>query len=149
MKLTWHKPPYPAIFLSIGLVLLFAFSALVAQSDPPDVPRNSYPLIIPQDGVVWLRDLVSMTMVFLSGALFAFACLDVSSLRGLAMVGALLPWMLRLELSDDWVAPVALLTAVLALEWVYQRIGLAPKWWLSVRVPTNIAIYGCLIWGLS
>lgn len=39
-------------------------------------------------------------------------------------------------------------TALLGFDWVFQRTGLAPAWWMTLRIPVSIAVIACLttIW---
>lgn len=93
-----------------------------------------------------------VTLPFMSGALWGFASRNGGGAPW-AYVASVLPaiyafffalrhpWALEGQALSHLIAGFA---GVLVLDGVYQAKGLAPRWWLVLRVPATLVVLACL-----
>jgi hypothetical protein len=82
---------------------------------------------------------------FLGGSWWAFACTEERPrpwLLGLAVLPSVLAWLVMPALGTVkaglTIAGLILLSP--AVDWLLQRRGLTPEWWLRLRIPLSFAL---------
>jgi len=131
-------PPRIAILLTAGGALPFLAGAAMILNL---MPGNGRALIVAYGTVI---------LCFMSGVLWGFAARGG---RAWAYVLSVLPalhvfffvtphpWAFEGQVLAHLIAGFL---AVLILDLVYQAKGLAPRWWLSLRIPVTAVVVGCL-----
>lgn len=151
-----HTIPRSALLLGLAGLIPFLWGALVASGTMnmhmggPDDP-NGYPIIVAQDGPKILLSYGAVILSFMSGVLWGFATRAAPPDRlwayGLSVIPAL--WVFFNNGAPDaqlWRLAIGFL-GLLALDWLYFRRGLAPDWWLWLRIPLTLVVVSCLVIG--
>lgn len=138
--------PRPALVLGLAGLIPFAVPTGVAITGS-GLPLG--PLPMPSDSAALLTHYGTIIMCFMSGALWGFATrADAPRVwwaYGLSVVPAL--WALFLAGGPPSTALPALLAgfvALLPLDAAFQRWGLAPPWWLRLRLLLTAGVALCL-----
>jgi hypothetical protein len=132
------RPPAIAIWLTAaGAIPFLAAAAMILNL----IPGAGRPLIVAYGAVI---------LAFMSGVLWGFAARGG---RAWAYVLSVLPALhvFFFVMPHPWAIQgqalahlIAGFLAVLVLDLVYQAQGLAPRWWLSLRIPVTAVVVGCL-----
>jgi hypothetical protein len=134
-------PPRLAIALTAAGVLPFGAAALMALGLWP----------WSGSGVALAQAYGGVILAFMSGVLWGFAAKGraawayvLSVLPALHMFFTVPhhPWRVP---GDGLAHLIAGFVAVLVLDAVYVAQGLAPRWWLWLRIPVTLAVVACLI----
>ncbi len=132
------RPPQIAIILTAAGALPFLIGVAMVLGFWPGEGRA----LIVSYGVVILS--------FMSGVLWGFASRGSAIWAyGLSVLPALYgfffalrhPWALEGQAVSHLIAGFI---GVLVLDMVYQVRGLAPRWWLTLRVPVTLVVLACL-----
>jgi hypothetical protein len=106
--------------------------------------------MVPGDGRALIMAYATVILAFMSGVFWGFAS---RAGRSWAYVLSVLPALhvFFFVTAHPWAVqgqPLAHLIAgflgLLILDLVYQAKGLAPRWWLSLRLPVTAVVVGCL-----
>lgn len=86
-------------------------------------------------------------MSFMGGCLWGFAA--KAETDGLKWYGiSVLPALYAFFVSDHGLLLLAAgFVALLGLDWLFQRAGLAPIWWMRLRIPVSLVVILCLVIG--
>ncbi|WP_439103717.1 DUF3429 domain-containing protein [Celeribacter marinus] len=151
-------PRQAALLTGLG-VLPFAWGALLSFSGSGDAAREagSYPVFITSDGLEILLIYGLIILNYMAGCLWAFAAKSertqphhyvlavVPALYVLFTVG---PSLFDRAFHDGALLALILgFTGLLALDFWFQREGLAPVWWMKLRLPVTVAVVVCLTLG--
>ena len=146
--------PRSALVLTALGVLPFVFGAAFAL-DPvrfgatvglsPFVAAGFGPVIVAAYGRVILA--------FMSGVLWGFATRAAGRTAALAYAASVLPALYVFFATSFTTAPLVPLAAgfaaLLVFDYGFWRAGLAPAWWLWLRLPVTALVLACLAVALS
>lgn len=145
----------PRAALALGLLglLPFGFGALLSLSPGPFIDAGRFAYVL--DGLSGPRLLVRYGIVilcFMSGVLWGFAARSEPQ-RPLAYMLSVLPalWVFFLVGPDTRAALASLLTGfvlLLVFDLQFRTWGLAPDWWMRLRVLLTAVVAVCLGIGL-
>lgn len=135
--------PKSAIILTAAGVVPFALAALAGLLVPEfttlaKFAGEAYAIVI---------------LSFMSGVLWGFAAKATDGNQfwayGMSTIPALFVFFVMLagflEMPLSGIGPLALgFVALLGLDFRFQFAGLAPRWWMSLRIPVTIAVVFCL-----
>jgi hypothetical protein len=141
------KPPVPAIWLTAAGVLPFLAAAAMVT--------GLWPRFLPGSGAGAGQALAVaygiVILAFMSGVLWGFSARGGAALWAYAL--SVLPalYVFFTALSHPWSLPgqpiahlIAGFALVLVLDAVFQMRRLAPRWWLSLRLPVTAVVLACL-----
>jgi hypothetical protein len=140
--------PSSAFALGFAGLIPFIWGALMSLGYFNSANGNAA-LALPGDGPLLLVRYGGIILPFMSGVLWGFAT-NASGPRafaayGLSIVPAL--WWFFAPGTDAPSALINLMTGfggLLILDFAYQRWGLAPNWWMTLRVPLTVIVLICL-----
>jgi len=144
--------PVPRVAAVLGAAGLFPFlwgllAALVPE--PGRLPlMGDLPGALRSDAllVAWGQ----IILVFLAGALWGLAARATGRRAALGLAASVMPalWVF-LATGRGTEADLAVLAlgfaALLPLDWAFRRAGLAPAWWLRLRLPLTAVALACLL----
>ena len=149
--------PASALLLGFAGLIPFLWGALVTlgyfNGTMGDPQSGGYPKIVAPDGPLLMVRYGGIILPFMSGALRGFAT-KAEGLRAPAAYALSVLPALWWFLSPGMNAPSALINlmagfgGLLILDFAYQRWGLAPTWWMALRVPLTIIVLICLSIGV-
>jgi hypothetical protein len=92
----------------------------------------------------------SVILSFMSGVLWGFATKATGKLATIGYVLSVLPalWAFFMTGSGPITASMNLITgfiAVLMLDWFFWKAGLAPEWWMRLRIMISVIVIACLL----
>jgi hypothetical protein len=131
-------PPRIAILLTAAGALPFLLAAAMILG------------LIPGEGRALIVAYGAVILAFMSGVLWGFAARGAPAWAyGLSVLPALHvfffvtphPWAFEGQALAHLIAGFL---GVLILDLVYQAKRLAPRWWLSLRIPVTAVVVGCL-----
>lgn len=138
--------PRSALILTAAGVLPFAWAAVTTLSPGVGQDLGLPPML---RGTVAMLTYGTVILSFMSGVLWGFAAKAGGALAaagyGLSVVPAL--WAFFMTGGDPGAAAVNLaggFLGVLMLDWAFWQWGLAPRWWMRLRVPVTLAVLACL-----
>ncbi len=141
--------PRSALWLGLAGLIPFVWGALTAMVPPLAVA--SYEVLPP----VFVGDVVLVTygtviLSFMSGVLWGFATKatgrEAAVGYGLSVLPALWAFIMVRDTSDvSLIWLVAGFVALLALDLSFARQGLAPAWWMRLRVLLTAIVLVCLL----
>ena len=95
----------------------------------------------------------SIILAFMSGVLWGFATklegAQAASGYGLSVIPAL--WAFFMTGGGPTSAGISLMigfVGILGLDWLFWRYGVAPQWWLQLRIMLTIIVVSCLAVGV-
>lgn len=146
--------PATALILALAGLLPFLWGAAMAVAPDP----GALPLL--RDMPAALRDehvLVrygTVILCFMSGVLWGFAARAEGHRARFAYIASVLPALWAFFLTNrshhmDLIVLIIGFLALLALEWVFWRVRLVPRWWLRLRLPLTAVVVVCLALGIS
>jgi hypothetical protein len=131
-------PPRIAILLTAAGALPFLLAAAMILG------------LIPGEGRALIVAYGAVILAFMSGVLWGFAarggpglglCLSVLPALHVFFFVTPHPWAFEGQALAHLIAGFL---GVLILDLVYQAKRLAPRWWLSLRIPVTAVVVGCL-----
>lgn len=154
------RPPlHVAILGALGLVPFLWAAFFVRFGTSPDVfVSGGMPLFSDTDPRLWLLGYGAVILAFMSGALWGFAAraggragVGAGAVAGAGPLAYALSTLPALWAFFNWgPLPNQLwhlavgFLALLILNRGFQRHGLAPPWWMSLRVPLTAVVALCL-----
>lgn len=146
--------PLSALVLALAGLLPFLWGAGAALSLLPAAWEDA--VLLPR--ALRRPDLLiaygTIILCFMSGVLWGFATRG----RGLRAAGAYLASVVPalwpfFMLGDGRAADLLVLAfgfaGLLAFDWAFWRAGLAPPWWMRLRLPVSLVVVLCLLAGLA
>jgi Protein of unknown function (DUF3429) len=143
-----HRIPRPALILGLAGLIPFLWSAATHLS--PELARWAGQWLSP----MFLGAYVGLTygtvvLSFMSGVLWGFATKAEGTEAAVAYTLSVLPalWVFFM-VTDASATSVIFLAAgfagLLLLDAMYSAWGLAPRWWLRLRVMLTVVVLACL-----
>jgi hypothetical protein len=140
--------PRPALLLGLAGLLPFLWSAATHLS--PDLAAWAGQFLSP----MFLGAYVGLTygtviLAFMSGVLWGFATRttgrDAAFAYTLSVIPALWVFFMVSDASDiSTIFLASGFVGLLLLDAMFQAWGLAPRWWLRLRVMLTVVVLGCL-----
>lgn len=138
--------PRSALILTAAGVLPFAWGAATLIS-----PGFGQELGLPPmfRGTVAMLTYGTVILSFMSGVLWGFAARASGAMAAAGHVLSVIPalWAFFMTGGAPGAAAVNLaggFAGVLMLDWAFWQWGLAPRWWMRLRVPVTLAVLACL-----
>jgi hypothetical protein len=145
------RVPLPAAALGLAGLVPFAYAVLLIFSAAGTWPTLGFFSSDPQGGVIMLERFGAAVLAFMGGCLWGFAstgrtpslaALTASALPALLAVIAIQP---NPALSCIWLAFGYVVLQ--GIDVTFQRAGVAPAYWLSLRLPLTAGVMACLLVG--
>ncbi len=145
-------PPRPALILGLAGLIPFLWGAITVLSPPladwtmrSIGPRFAGPYVMLFYGAIILS--------FMSGVLWGFATRLEGAQAGAGYVLSVIPalWAFFTTGGGPGSAGIYLMTGfagLLAIDWLFWRYGVAPEWWMGLRVPLTAVVLACLAIGV-
>ena len=146
--------PKSALILGIAGLLPFMFGAVIQMgwlhADMGDPNAGGYPLIVPADGRILMIRYGTVILSFMSGVLWGFATKAEGSQAATGYLLSVLPalWAFFMVGGGPVSAGMNLIAgfvALLVLDFAFWTWGLAPRWWMALRVMLTAIVILCLI----
>lgn len=149
--------PRPALLLGLaGLIPFLAGAALAVFVTADTSGPDSYPLFAPGDGHAVLSAYGTVILCFMSGVLWGFATKAEAEGAWVFYALSVLPalWVFFTVTGHVFGAPgfgndminlIVGFAALLVLDYVFQKRGLAPLWWMRLRLMLTAIVVGCLL----
>lgn len=145
--------PLPALVLGALGLLPFALGALLTLLPPATIWTFGLTNSQPAGGVLLLARYGTIILCFMAGALWGFAAAGNRRPGWLELIVAVLPalWLVfslaHVTIQDALWALALGFIALIPADMVFQRVGLAPPWWMALRIPLTIVVVACLAIG--
>ena len=143
-----HRIPRPALILGLAGLIPFLWSAATQLSPALGGWAGQYlpPMFL---GAVVGLTYGTVILSFMSGALWGFATkaegAQAAFAYGLSVIPALWVFGMVTDASANSVIFLAAgFVGLLLLDATYTAWGLAPRWWLRLRVMLTVVVLGCL-----
>ncbi len=143
------RVPQSALLLGIAGLIPFVWGALTLVSPTLSDwglstfgPRFLGPFVVLQYGTIILA--------FMSGVLWGFATKATGTLASTGYALSVLPalWAFFFVGGGPVSAAIFLILGyigLLGLDWVFWRQGLAPEWWMTLRIGLTAIVVACLL----
>ncbi len=150
------RPPLAPLLLTLGGLIPFVMGAVIAagwlNADMGDPDTGGYPLIGARDGALILTRYGVIILCFMSGVLWGFATkasgAQATACYVLSVIPALWAFLNPGTRADEALINLMIgFAGVLILDFAFARWGLAPKWWMTLRVPVTGVVISCLAIG--
>ncbi len=155
-----QRPPAPAILLTAAGLLPFITGAVLSFTGNGDAARaqGSYPVVVGQDGIDILCTYGLMIFCYMCGCFWGFAGKAPNPKPPMPYLIAVIPalyaffyigrsLLARAQHDDVLMHLIIGFLALLLLDLWYQKIKLAPAWWMTLRVPATLVVVLCLSLG--
>jgi len=140
--------PNSALFLGLAGLLPFLWGAASAVAYTmvylplPDILRN-------YSGMPILLHYGTIILCFMAGVIWGFAAKDGGAWMPVGLTLSVLPALLMffafgLPMLTQFLALILGFVGLLAVDWACQRKGLAPEWWMSLRLILTFVVVFCL-----
>ena len=138
--------PRGALYLGLAGVIPFVVAAAVIGLRPT-VPIKGFDLPLFGYGHLVLLAYGRMILAFMAGVLWGFAAKGGAGTW--AYTASVTPalWVFFTSFRPDKEEDITLaigFAALLVLDWIFTRIGLAPPWWMRLRVLLSVIVLACL-----
>ena len=129
--------PRSALYLALAGLIPFVVCAAVGLSGNQVILRGAEDVIMLRYGIIILA--------FMSGVLWGFACNAAGRMAAVAYGLSVLPalWAFFTTVGPTAQALAALIPGyygLLALDFYFWRVGLAPPWWMRLRLPLTAVV---------
>ena len=144
--------PAPALLLGIAGLIPFLWAALLVL-DLSGGQEANLPQVLSGDGRLIMIRYGGIILPFMSGVLWGFATRATGGQAIAAYALSVLPalWWFFMPGTGPVSALGNLATgfiAVLILDFFYHRWGLAPSWWMTLRIQLTVIVVACLAVGI-
>lgn len=134
-------PPKAAIILTALGILPFVFGAAI---DPITDVHKFSPGV---NGTTVLLDYGKIILSFMGGCLWGFgAKSEPGQTRWYVLSVAPALWAFLVVGTNLWLLALGF-ALLLAADYLFQIRALAPKWWMTLRIPVSVTVIICLILG--
>jgi hypothetical protein len=141
--------PKPALYLGLaGLIPFIVAAAVIALR--PSWPMGGVNLPLSGFGQMVMLAYGRIILAFMAGVLWGFAARGDAGLWAYAASVTPALWVFFTSFLPDRQELLTLaigFAALLTLDWAFFRAGLAPPWWMRLRVLLTAVVLACL--GLS
>lgn len=151
MQRLWTDDPIPAAALWLGLAGLLPFAWGVLTLFAPQVSLLTVAFVGPR----FIGPYVGLfygaiILAFMSGVLWGFATKAEGSVAGVGYGLSVLPalWAFFTTGGGSQAAAIALIAGfvgLLGLDWLFWHHGLAPPWWMKLRIILTAGVVLCLL----
>ncbi len=146
------RVPFASLFLGCLGLLPFLYGALMLFADDGALPTFGVVESSPAGGLHLLERFGAAILAFMGGCLWGFASSGDGAPRPGLLVASIVPaFVAFVAIRPDpafsclWLAfGFALLQAI---DVVFQRLGAAPEYWLSLRLPLTAIVIATLLTG--
>lgn len=144
--------PRTPLLLGLAGLLPFIWGALTVLSPALGEPVALW-IGLDFIGVPVLAGYGKVILAFMSGVIWGFAAKADDARSTMAYLLSVIPalWAFFLVTGAAPAALVFLITGFLGLlgiDWLFWNHGLAPRWWMRLRVLLTVIVVGCLAVGL-
>lgn len=146
------RVPFPAMFLGVAGLIPFAYGVLLIFALPGEMPGFGVIAPTPDGGVKLLQDFGAIILGFMGGCLWGFVSAPGRTPSLPLLAATIVPAFIALvamrpdpALSCLWLAFG--FVVLQAIDLVFSRAGIAPAWWLSLRLPLTAGVIACLLTG--
>lgn len=145
--------PRSALILGLAGVLPFAWGAITLLN--PDLANWTARTIGPRFVGPYVQLFYgAVILAFMSGVLWGFAAKAEGATASIGYALSTVPalWAFFMTGGGPTSAGISLIAgflALLLLDWQFWRWGLAPAWWMSLRIPLTGLVVLCLFIGLA
>lgn len=140
--------PTSALLLGLGGLIPFLWGAassawiVVGYLSVPDV-------LLVYSGTAVLLHYGTIILCFMAGAIWGFAAKDGGPWMPIGLALSVLPALLMffvfpLPILTEFYALILGFVGLLAVDWTCARRGLAPEWWMSLRLILTTVVVFCL-----
>jgi hypothetical protein len=147
--------PRPALILGVAGLIPFLIGAALLLVPPGTLPTLGLTRSQPQGGVFLLIRYGTVILCFMAGCLWGFAARPDRRPTTTELAVTVLPaiWITyALAIAgtnqDHMLALILGFLALLPADFVFQRAGIAPVWWMSLRIPLTSVVVACLLVGV-
>ena len=147
-----NRIPFPALAVGAAGLIPFAYAVVLIFSPPGTWPTLG---LFPADrsgGVLVLERFGAAILGFMGGCLWGFAAgpgrtpaLPLLAATAIPPILAALSIRESAAVSCLWLAFGFVVVQVIDL--LYHRAGIAPAWWLGLRLPLTAGVIACLLTG--
>ena len=146
------RVPFPAMFLGGAGLIPFVYGVTLLFAEPGDLPGFGLIEPTPAGGVKLLQDFGAIILGFMGGCLWGFTSAPGRKPSLGLLAAAIIPAFIAIiamrpdpALSCLWLAFG--FVALQAIDLVFSRAGIAPDYWLSLRLPLTAGVIACLLTG--
>ncbi len=146
------RVPFPAAFLGAAGLVPFVYAVLMLFADKGSFPTLGIVSSDREGAMFVLANLGAILLAFMGGCIWGFASAPGRSPSLLVLSASVLPAILAFlairpdpALSCLWLAFG--FVALQAIDIVLQRAGVAPDYWLNLRLPLTAGVVACLLVG--
>ncbi len=148
-----NRIPAAALLLGIAGLVPFIWGAMLSSgyldSTIADPGRQPALLYFGTDGALLMLRYGGIILPFMSGVLWGFATRADGGRATPAYILSVLPalWWFIMPGTGPTSGLINLMTGfvgVLLLDFAFWKWGLAPRWWMALRVPLSIVVLVCL-----
>jgi hypothetical protein len=147
-----NRIPLPALVVGVSGLLPFVYAVILVFSEAGTWPTLG---LFPSDsagGVLILERFGAAILAFMGGCLWGFASAPGRRPTFLLLIASAIPALLAAlavqpnpALSCVWLAFG--FVAVQLIDVAFHRTGIAPPYWLSLRLPLTAGVMACLLIG--
>ena len=147
-----NRIPIPALVVGAAGLLPFAYAVALVLARAGTLPTLG---LLPSDraaGLLILEGFGAAILAFMGGCLWGFATGPGRTPTYVLLVAAAIPPVLAAlavrpspALSCLWLAFG--FVGVQVIDLAFHRAGVAPAWWLSLRLPLTAGVIACLLTG--
>jgi hypothetical protein len=146
------RVPLPALILGFAGLVPFVYGVLMLFVAPGSLPTFGFFPSDPGGGVVILERFGAAILGFMGGCLWGFASARQGGPTLALLAASAVPAFLAFIAVRDVPATSCLWLAfgfvvLQAIDVVFQRAGVAPDYWLSLRLPLTAGVMACLLVG--
>ena len=146
------RVPFPVLFLGwLGLVP-FVYGVTMIFSEPGTLPTFGFFASSPEGGAHVLERFGAVILGFMGGCLWGFASGKDRTPSLALLTATIVPAFIAFiaiqpnpALSCLWLAFG--FVVLQAIDVVFQRVGVTPDYWLSLRLPLTAGVMTCLLIG--
>ena len=146
------RVPFPAGFFGVAGLVPFVYGTLLLFADEGALPTFGIVASDRDGGVHLLANLGAILLGFMGGCLWGFASAPGRRPTLLLLAASIVPAAIAFlairpdpALSCLWLAFG--FVALQAIDVVMQRVGVAPDYWLHLRLPLTAGVVACLLVG--
>jgi hypothetical protein len=144
--------PFPAILLGLAGLAPFIYGAILILAAPGALPTFGLAAAGPAGGAMILERFGAAILGFMGGCLWGFASSRPQGPSLALLVASAAPAFLAFvairetpALSCLWLAFG--FVALQAIDLAFHRAGVAPDYWLTLRLPLTAIVMACLLVG--
>ncbi len=146
------RVPFPALFLGGAGLIPFAYGVALLFAEPGDLLGFGLIEPSPAGGVKLLQDFGAIILGFMGGCLWGFTSAPGRTPSLGLLAATIVPAFIAIvamrpdpALSCLWLAFG--FVVLQAIDLVFSRAGIAPEYWLSLRLPLTAGVIACLLTG--